>query len=61
VIEKIKRLVIRSAEVVSNEKLSRGEPAIAATTVAAKQRSRWTTPKNCLGSRWISTTVLGSS
>jgi hypothetical protein len=64
-IEEIRRLMSRSAaETASEEELSRGEPAIAAgqtTTTTTKQWSRWTAPENCLGSRWISTAVLGSS
>jgi hypothetical protein len=56
IIEEIRRLMIRSAEAVSKGKLSRGEPAIA----TARKWSR-TSPKNCLGSRWISTAMLGSS
>jgi hypothetical protein len=65
IIEEIRRLMIRSAEAVSKGKLSRGEPAIAAgQQMQQQQRSDgagWTAPKNCLGSRWISTTMLGSS
>jgi hypothetical protein len=64
VIEEIRRLMLRSAqEEVSKEKLSRRKPAIAAgkkQQQQQKQWSRWTTPKNSLGSRWIST-ELGSS
>jgi hypothetical protein len=63
-IEEIRRMMLRSAqEAVSKGKLSRREPTIAAgkkQQQVAKQWSRWTAPKNSLGSRWIST-ELGSS
>jgi hypothetical protein len=66
-IEEIRRLMLRSVqESVSEEKLSRGRPARAAgkkqqATTTTRQWSRWTTPKNSLGSRWISIAELGSS
>jgi hypothetical protein len=60
VIEEIRRLMLRSAheKLPVKEKLSRRKPTIAAgkkQQQATKQWSRWTTPKNSLGSRWIST------
>jgi hypothetical protein len=62
VIEEIIRLTLSSKiETASNEKLRRREPAREATATAAKRWSRWTAPKNFLGSRWISIAMLGSS
>jgi hypothetical protein len=66
VIEGIRRLMSRSAaETASEEEAEQRRTCHSsrATDAAAtaKQWSRWTTPENCLGSRWISTAVLGSS
>jgi hypothetical protein len=59
--------MLKSAqETTSREKLSRRETTIAvvateATTTTYREWSRWTTPKSCLGSRWISTARVESS
>jgi hypothetical protein len=60
-IKEIRRMMSRSvAETTSEEEMSRGEPAIAAT-ITTKQWSRWIAPENFLGSRWILIAMMGSS
>jgi hypothetical protein len=65
VIEEIRKLMLESAEeLVSKRKLDERKPARAAGddagAEAVKQRSRETTPRESLGSRWISTTLESS-
>jgi hypothetical protein len=63
VIEEIRRLMLRSAQESVSKEAEQKEACHSsreATTTTTKQWSRWTTPKNSLGSRWIST-ELGSS
>jgi hypothetical protein len=64
VVEEVRKLMLRSVqESVSRKKLNRGGPARAAgkqATTTTKQWSRWTAPKNSLGSKWISTELRSS-
>jgi hypothetical protein len=54
VIEEIKKMILKSTqESVSRETLNKGE--LARATAAAKNKSERTTPREGLGSRWIST------
>jgi hypothetical protein len=58
VIEKIRQLILKSAETTSSGKLNIREIEVAKTT---EQWSKWTAPKSCLGSRWISIARVESS
>jgi hypothetical protein len=64
-IEDIRRLMLRSAETASKEKLGRREATAAAAEQQKQQTAeRWsreTAPKSCLGSRRISTARVESS
>jgi hypothetical protein len=64
VIEEIRKMMLESAEeVVSKRKLDERKPTRAMRKMQEQklqQRSRETTPRESLGSRWISTTLESS-
>jgi hypothetical protein len=61
VIEKIRRLMVESAETASKEKLGRKVAAAAAAEATTVEDGADEAPEICLGSRRISTAESGSS